>query len=102
MKNKIFILVATILLAFGSIGFAAVPGSATISGSGNSTYTPPTPGSIGVQAGYIYPRSLETTMSTYHWAGIYGNATGKLVLASGTEGNYKYMYNWTARATYVI
>lgn len=103
MKNKIFILVATILLAFGSIGFAAVPGGATVQSVANYTYTPPSAGTHGVKAGEIHLLNLTTQMSTYHWAGIYGNATGKLVLASGNPNDgYKYMYNWTARATYVI
>ncbi|MEM5828755.1 MAG: hypothetical protein QW480_00725 [Candidatus Aenigmatarchaeota archaeon] len=102
MKNKIFILVATVLLAFGSIGFAAVPGGATVQSIATHTYTPPGAGNQQVKAGEIYLLNLTTKMSTYHWAGIYGNATGELVLASTISGNTYKMYNWSARATYVI
>ncbi len=98
---KIWVAITSFLVAAVPIAMAATPGPAEVTDiaqKGPYSYTPTTP-STTVQAGYIRLANVSTEMSTYHWAGIYGNASGTLVLgdASGSK-----MYTWTATATYVF
>ena len=79
--------------------FAAVPGGASPEYTENKgEYPPPSPGTVKVEAGNVTLANITTNQSTYHWAGVFGNATGKLIL--GDASGYK-LYEWVAKAVYV-
>ncbi len=95
---KVLVALISALLAVPAAVLAAVPGGATVTSSTthNQYYIPPS--TINVYAGNITEANITTEQSTYHWAGIYGNASGYLVL--GDSSGYK-MYRWVAKAKYV-
>jgi hypothetical protein len=102
MKYKMGLtLLATlgILLATIAIVSAAEPGGATI--SGNSTrigILAPTAGSQPVVSGNITAANLDSNQSTYRWAGLMGNVTGKIVLGDSSQAM---LFNWTAKGNLV-
>lgn len=80
--------------AVATPGGGSVQGTATDKGSYSTT-----PGTIDVTSGHIYLADITAEQSTYHWAGVYGNATGTLVLGDGSSN---VMYTWDANANYVL
>ena len=78
----------------------AVPGGASVQGSADDkgSYTS-SPGSIDVYAGHVHLANVTGEQSTYHWAGVYGNATGTLVLGDGSSHK---MFEWNANAQVVF
>jgi len=87
-------------LVFASLGvaFAAVPGGASITSSDLGEFPASTAGSIAVTAGHIYNASLDANMSTFRWAGVYGNTTGTIYLGDSAS---RYMYSWAAEGNLV-
>jgi len=87
------------LLAIAVVAYAA-PGGATVSTPDDKgVYPEPSPGNINVVSGHIYKSDLTTEQPTYHWAGIYGNVSGKLILGDSDSNK---MFEWDANATYVF
>ena len=97
---KIWVAITAVLMAL-PVAMAAEPGGATIVGTpqDKGAFPSPSPGSVSVYAGNIYLANVSTEQSTYHWAGIYGNATGTLVLGDSLGSR---MYEWAAKASYVF
>jgi len=95
---KVLVALISALLAVPVTVLAAVPGGATVTGSVTYEQYTTSPSSINVYAGNITEANITAEQSTYHWAGIYGNASGYLVL--GDSNGYK-MYRWAAQAKYV-
>jgi len=96
------LLLGAVLVAFliASMGVLAVPGGGTVDYStSKGSYPVSSVGTINVTSGNIYLANVSAKQSTYHWAGIYGNATGTLIL--GDSSSHK-MYEWTAKAKYVF
>lgn len=80
----------------------AAPGGATLNPAtpnDNGVYPSPSAGTVDITSGHIYQTNLTTEMSTYHWAGIYGNASGTLVLGDTSSNK---MFEWDAKASYVF
>ncbi|HIQ49782.1 MAG TPA: hypothetical protein EYH56_01160, partial [Nanoarchaeota archaeon] len=103
MKNtilKIWAVITALLVTAVPIAMAAVPGGASIVGTAQDKgeFPAPSAGQVDVDAGNITLVNITTEQSTYHWAGIYGNATGKLVLGDAQSNR---MYEWVAKAKYV-
>lgn len=97
-KALFLVLALSVLLVVPSV-LAAVPGGASVQSTEDKGEFPaPSPGGVAVEAGNITLVNVTTKQSTYHWAGIYGNATGKLVLG---DSNQNIMYEWDAIAKYV-
>ncbi len=97
--NKIALLATLVAIFVLPLAMAAQPGGATVqSSTDQGVYPAPNPGSVNVQAGHTYLTNLTTEQSTYHWAGIFGNVTGKIVL--GDENNFK-MFSWDAIGQWV-
>lgn len=97
-KLLLFGLLAVVIAATPGV-LAATPGGATITSADKGEYPgPSTVGSLTVESGNIYNANVSTEQSTYHWAGVYGNATGKLVLGDSSSNK---MYEWSAVAKYV-
>ncbi len=96
---KLWVAIATVLMAL-PLAMAATPGGASIVGTvtDNGEYPSSTVGTIDVDSGNIYLANLTAEQSTYHWAGVYGNATGKLILGDSSSNK---MYEWDAVAKYV-
>lgn len=100
--KKIFglLISATIAFLLAAVIAYAYPGGATATTpSDKGDYPEPSPGTVNVVSGHIYQSNLSTEQPTYHWAGIYGNVSGKLVLG---DSNSKKMFEWDANATYVF
>ena len=97
---KIWVAITAFLVAAVPIGMAATPGGASVTSSTDlGEYPSGTPSSISVEAGNITQAIISAQQSTYHWTGIYGNATGTLVLGDASSNK---MYTWTATASYVF
>ncbi len=95
---KIWVAVTALLMAL-PVAMAAEPGAGEVNEvttKGPWTYSP-TDQTVSVTGGEITVANLTTEQSTYHWAGIYGNVTGKLILGSGSDK----MYEWTGKGVYV-
>jgi len=100
MDSKALFLILALTVLAAPYVLAVTPGGATIQYSVTSgPYPAPSPGNVPVWAGNISLVNVTTEQSTYHWAGVYGNATGTLVL--GDSGSNK-MYEWSAKANYVF
>ena len=102
-KEKM-ILLGVLLLAFAvayAVPVMADPAGGSVVGSvtDKGSYPSSSAGSISVVSGRIYEANVTGEQSTYHWAGVYGNATGTLIL--GDSSNKK-MFEWPAKATYVF
>jgi len=100
MKGRAMLLVVLLgVMLATSYVVAAEPGGAGVESSTDKGEFPaPSPGSVSVESGNIYEVNISTNQSTYHWTGVYGNATGKLVLGDSSGDK---MYEWTAVAKYV-
>ena len=104
MNRKILLNLLVVALAVAMVTpavMAATPGGASVVGSvtDKGEYPGSTANSVNIESGNIYLVNLTAEQSTYHWAGIYGNATGKLVLGDSSTAK---MYEWDAVATYVF
>ncbi len=55
---------------------------------------------VEVYGGNVTQANLDSEQSTDNWAGIYGNASGNLVLGAGEEGDV--LFDWDASADYVF
>ncbi|MDN5328166.1 MAG: hypothetical protein PWP03_804 [Candidatus Woesearchaeota archaeon] len=93
--------VAMVLFLANNV-FAATPGGAQVTDNGENTYTPASPQTVDVNAGAIRNADLTAEMSTYRWAGLFGNASGTIVLASGSGLSANKMFEWSANATLVF
>ncbi|WP_414838024.1 hypothetical protein ACK3SF_01330 [Candidatus Nanosalina sp. VS9-1] len=56
--------------------------------------------SVDLDGGNVTAANLSAEQSTDSWAGLYGNATGSLVLGTGDSGSV--LYNWDASAENVF
>lgn len=73
---------------------AAEPGDANISGViDQGEYLFIDGDSIDLESGNVTSASLQTNLSTYRWAGLYGNVTGNIVLGDSDENQ---LFTWTA------
>ena len=94
-RNMFLILgiAAMLLLSVWAVA-AATPGEADIKNvadKGEYTYT--SADTVSLEAGNITYADVETNMSTYRWAGLYGNVSGNIVLGDSSNN---IMYQWTA------
>ncbi len=105
MRIENVILVGAILAIFGIVAGSAFAmadpagGSVVGTATDQGEYPETSVGTIDVVSGHIYEANVTGEQPTYHWAGIYGNAAGNLILGDSSS---HVMYNWTARATYVF
>ena len=100
MKKLAFIaiLAITMLLTL-ALATAATPGEASVSGvSDKGEYNFTTTDTLSVEAGNITYADLDTNMSTYRWAGIFGNVSGNIVLGDSANNQ---MFTWTAKGRVV-
>ena len=97
----IFAMVASLILATGmaaaqsSVSQADSDGGTTSVGPFSSTTGSAT---ADTSSGQITSANISTEQTTDRWAGLYGNATGTLVLGDGTDR----LYEWDAAAEYVF
>jgi hypothetical protein len=93
----LLILLAMGLMLVGTV-FAATPSGATVSASDLGRLPSSGAGTVSMLSGNITNANLSTSMSTYRWAGLFGNASGSLRLADILGVN---MYVWTGQARMV-
>lgn len=94
-KTFLFLLgifAVAVLIGFSSFVFAAVPNGATVAPVANDTAGIDSAESHAAIAGNISEITLEGDVSSQAWQGYYGNVTGTIELADGS--NFA-MYNWT-------
>ncbi len=96
------LMAVALVLFFASYAYAATPGGAQVTDHGENTYTPASAQSVDVNSGAIRNADLSAEMSTYRWAGLFGNVSGSIVLASGTGGSADKMFEWTANGSVVF
>lgn len=98
----IFAMVASLILATGlATAQTTDPQQATDEGITGQGGFGGTAGSASqtTSPGTIYEANVSAEQSTGNWAGLFGNATGKLVLGTSTDDR---LYEWEARAEYVM
>lgn len=71
---------------------AVLPVGATVTENGNQTAPPDAPGSQAAIAGNVSNIDLNAFSTTQAWQGYYGNVTGTIQLADGSDN---VMYNWS-------
>jgi hypothetical protein len=98
IRGLLILLAMSVLMAGAAL--AAVPSGATISGKNNEGFLPVNASVdvVNLSAGNITAVNLASTMSTYKWAGLYGNASGSLRLGSAAAF---VMYTWAARSNMI-
>ena len=102
-KRFLGVLMAVAMVLFlASYAYAATPDGAQVTDNGENTYTPEGAQSVDVTSGKIRNADLTAAMSTYRWAGLFGNATGTIILASGTGTSANKMFEWAANASLVF
>lgn len=89
------ILVTGTAAAQSTVNQADADGTPTDQGSFSDTAGS---ASASTSSGTITSANITTEQSTEAWAGLYGNATGTLVLGDGTDR----LYEWDAVADYVF
>ncbi len=96
---KLWVAITAVLMAL-PLAMAATPGGGSVVGSAqdNGEYPSSAAGTVNVTSGHVYLANVTAEQSTYHWAGVYGNATGKLVLGDSSSNK---MYEWDAVAKYI-
>ena len=99
-------MVASLILVTGTAAAQsadASPVQATDEGQADVSDTPFQDGSgsatVGTGAGVITAANISAEQPTDNWAGLYGNATGTLVLGDNSDNS---LYEWDARAEYVM
>ncbi len=93
-----FSVLAILLLSMGTV-YAAEPGEADISGVvQEGEYLMTSTDTVTIEAGNVTRADVETNMSTYRWAGLYGNVSGQIVLGDDDENT---LYSWTAKGNLV-
>ncbi len=102
MRKSMVVFVLAVLISLSYYAYAAEPGGAQITDNGESSYTESAPDSIDVHAGAIRNADLYAEMSTYRWAGLFGNVSGTIVLASGSGLSADKMFEWTANGSVVF
>ncbi|MDK2849826.1 MAG: hypothetical protein PWP03_805 [Candidatus Woesearchaeota archaeon] len=102
MKKHLILLVVAVLLILPYYALAVTPGGAQITDNGETGYTERSPDSVNVTAGFIRSADLYAEMSTYRWAGLFGNVSGTIVLASGSGLSADKMFQWSANASVVF
>ncbi len=94
----VFGIAAMLLLSVWSVA-AATPGEADISNvADKGEYLKTSADSVNLEAGNITYADVETNMSTYRWAGLFGNVSGNIVLGDSSNN---VMYQWTAQGKMV-
>lgn len=94
----ILLMIASLVFAIGVVS-ASEPGGATVSDEEiRAGVIIPTAGDLDVSAGNVTVANLDTEMSTLRWAGVFGNATGSIVL--GDSADFR-LYEWTAQGNLV-
>ena len=102
-KFVVAFLMLTVLISLSYYVSATTdPGGAQIMDHGENSYVERTADSVDVHAGAIRNADLYAQMSTYRWAGLFGNATGTIILASGTGTSANKMFEWAANASLVF
>ncbi len=97
--NKIALLATLVAIFVLPLAMAAEPGGATVqTNADQGVYPASSAGSVNVNAGHTYLTNLSAEQSTYHWAGLFGNVTGKIVL--GDTSSFK-MFEWDAIGQWV-
>lgn len=90
--------IAALVLAAGAAS-ALTPSGATVGTNGDKgQLAASAAGTVNLDAGNVTYADISADMSTLKWAGVYGNATGNLVLGD-SAGNQ--LYTWTARGNLV-
>lgn len=101
-EQKVSVVLTTAAIVLAAILIPTYAG--TPSGAQNTTWedlgswTPASPGSVNVISNHVYKSNMEATMATYHWAGIYGNASGTIQLGDDENNS---MVAWTADGRYL-
>ena len=103
MDSKALFLILALTVLAAPYVLAVTPAGGSVQGTAadQGAYPSSSGGTIDVEAGNIYLANVTGEQSTYHWAGVYGNATGTLVLGDSSTPPHK-MYEWPANATYVF
>ncbi len=93
MRRSLLVLVLLVLFAL-PLARAATPAGGQLDGSAadNGAYGGSSAGQVDVTSGHIYSTNLTGVQNTYRWVGVYGNITGKIVLADTSGDSF---YNWT-------
>ena len=94
-------MVASLILAAGAAAAQNEPTGTSISeGATLDEYFNTSEDSINLDGGNVTQANLSAEQSTDNWAGLYGNATGNLVLGANDDGSV--LYNWDAEAQNVF
>lgn len=94
-------MVASLILAVGAAAAQNEPAGTSISeGATLDEYFNTSANTIDLDGGNVTEANLSAEQSTDNWAGLYGNATGNLVLGAGDDGSV--LYNWDAEAQNVF
>ncbi len=89
--NKYFWIAIVATIAVSS-GYALTPSGASVTLGTGSGFGGSTPASITINSGYTYSANVNGNQSTDKWAGIYGNATGNIML-SDSNGNQFFVWS---------
>ncbi len=95
-KIAIFAILMITMLSTMALAIAAAPGAGDVvtdTDKGAYVYTA-TDSNVSVVAGNITNLDLKTNMSTYRWAGLYGNVSGNIILGDGSNNQ---LFQWTAK-----
>ncbi len=97
--NKISLLAALVALSIVPLSMAVTPGGASVNTISSASYSGSTAGTVSVTAGSIQEANLTAKQSTYYWAGLFGNATGQIVLGDNAN-NQMFVWNAVGVAVY--
>ena len=101
-KNAIGILaiLGMFVLSASAVAANIEPGGATVTDVVNySQFPPPSADDITVEAGLVYSAVLESTVSTFRWAGLFGNVSGTIVLGDADQNR---LFDWTGGGNLVF
>lgn len=97
-------MVASLILAVGAAAAQDEPSGTSISeGATLAEYFNTSEDTIDLDGGNVTQANLSAEQSTDNWAGLYGNATGSLILGTGdTDASSSTLYEWDADAQTVF
>ena len=99
-KIAILAILVIAMLSTMALAMAAAPGAGDVvtdTDKGAYVYTA-TDQNTSVTSGLIKNLDLKTNMSTYRWAGLYGNVTGNIILGDSSNNQ---LFHWTAKGRVV-
>jgi hypothetical protein len=101
-RIAVFAMVASLILGTGMVTAQSSPDEANTQGT-TTDYGPFTdsggPDTVTTNPGEITSANVTAEQTTERWAGLFGNATGTIVLGSSDTDR---LYEWDARAEYVF